>query len=280
MTRMTCVVARMLRVFLALLMAYVAHGADPAPPLYPFQNAVRPLSVDEGVALINELGYPGIGSVYPQDLAKYQAACEKAGLKVFSIYGGGKVHKDSYTFDPKISEAIALLKGTDAIVELNVQGGEEPQEAQAVALVQKIAAEAKAAGLKMILYPHAHHYIERVDHALRIAKASGCDNVGVAFNLCHFLKVQPQDDLVAALAAARDRLWSVSLCGADTEGKDWNTLIRPLDEGSFDQTKLLGCLKEQGYRGPIGLQCFNIRIAPREHLTRSYAAWKKLHAAQ
>ncbi len=276
MKRMTCVMAVMLRVWLILLMAFVSHGADTSPPLYPFQNSVRAMPVEEGVALLKELGYPGIGSVYPQDLAKYQVACEKVGLRVFSIYGGGKVHKNSYTFDPKMSEAIALLKGTDAIVELNVQGGEEPQEEQAVALVQKIAAEAKAAGLKMILYPHANHFIERVDHALRIAKASGCDNVGVAFNLCHFLKVQPSDDLEQTIAAAKDHLWSVSICGADRDGKDWSTLIRPLDEGSFDQAALLRLLKTQGYRGPVGLQCYSIAIPPRQHLTRSLAEWKLL----
>lgn len=268
----------MLRFFLACLTVLGLHAAESAPPLYPFQNSVRALPVDEGVALIKELGYPGIGSVYPQDLAKYQAACEKAGLKVFSIYCSAKVHKNGWTFDPVIRDAIARLKGTDAIVELNVQRGDDPQEGHAVTLVKHIAAEAKAAGLKVILYPHFNDYIERVDHALRIAKASGCDNVGVAFNLCHFLKVQPQDDLTATLAAAKDHLWTISLCGADADGKDWNTLIRPLDEGTFDQAKLLRSLKEQGYSGPIGLQCFGIRMAPREHLTRSWTAWKKLHA--
>lgn len=275
-----CVMLAMLRLFLACLMIFSTHAVESAPPLYPFQNSVRALSVDEGVAILKELGYPGIGSVYPQDLAKYQAACSKAGLKVFSIYCSAKVHKTGFTYDAKISAAIALLKGTDAIVELNVQRGEDPQEAHAIALVKQVAADAKAAGLKVILYPHANDFIERVDHALRIAKATGCDNVGVAFNLCHFLKIQPKDDLAETLSAAKDRLWSISLCGADADGKDWNTLIRPLDEGTFDQAKLLRLLREQGYRGPIGLQCYNIAIAPRDHLARSWAAWKKLHATE
>jgi len=275
MPRSGSVTVLMNRFLFCLMMLVGLAAAEPAP-LYPFQNSVRSLPAEEGVALLKELGYPGIGSVYPQDLAKYQAACDKAGLKVFSIYCSAKVHKNGWTFDPVILDAIARLKGTDAIVELNVQRGEDPQEGHAVTLVQHIAAKAKDAGLKVILYPHFNDQIERVDQALRIAKASACDNVGVAFNLCHFLKVQPQDDLAATLTAAKDYLWSVSICGADRDGKDWNTLIRPLDEGTFDQAKLLGLLKEQGYRGPIGLQCFNIRIAPREHLTRSLAAWKLL----
>ncbi len=267
-----------MRFFLLCLLILSSHFANSAPPLYPFQNSVRSLSVDEGVTLIKELGYPGIGSVYPQDLAAYQAACSKTGLKVFSIYCSAKVHSTGYTYDAKISKAIALLKGTDAIVELNVQRGDDPLEAHAIALVKQVAADAKAAGLRVILYPHTNDYIERIDHALRIAKATGCDNVGIAFNLCHFLKVQPKDNLTEIVCEAKDRLWSVSLCGADIDGNDWNTLIRPLDEGTFDQTKFLSLLRKQGYDGAIGLQCFGIRLAPRQHLSRSLHAWEKLHS--
>ena len=70
-----------------------------------------------------------------------------------------------------------------------------------------------------MLYPHDKFYIERLDHAVKIARATGCDNVGIAFNLCHFLKVQPNDDLATALNGAKDLIWSVSICGADAAGK-------------------------------------------------------------
>jgi sugar phosphate isomerase/epimerase len=275
-----CVRSVMFRYFFAFLMMVSLHAADAVPPLYPFQNSVRAMPAEDGVALLKELGYPGIGSVYPQDLAKYQAACEKNGLKVFSIYCTVKVHKTGFTYDAKIPAAIASLKGTDAIVELNIHRGDDPQEVHVLNLVKQVAADAKAAGLRVILYPHATDCVERVDQALRIAKASGCDNVGIAFNLCHFLKVQPGDDFAQTIAAAKDRLWSVSICGADRDGKDWTTLIRPLDEGSVDQSALLRLLKENGYHGPIGLQCYNIRLAPRDHLARSLAKWKSLQVKE
>lgn len=249
------------------------------PDFYPFQNGMKFKSAEEGVKLIKDLGYQGIGSVYPKDLAQFKAACEKEGLKMYSVYLGGKVNADNFNYGKDIDEAIAALKGTDALLELNVQRGKDPNDSQAIAMVKEIGEKAKAAGLKVVIYPHADFHIERVDHAVRIAKATGCDNVGVAFNLCHFLKVQPTDDLSKTLADAKPLLWSVSISGADTGGKDWNTLIRPLDEGTFDVSLLLKQLRENGYDRAIGLQCFNIRIDAKENLTRSAQAWKKNLAA-
>lgn len=257
----------------------LACAQEFAPAFYPFKNGMRFANAEEGVRVAKALGYPGIGSIHPGELAKYKTACDAAGMKVFSIYCSAKVNEKDFQYDAVVSEAIALLKGTDAIVELNVQRGKNSTDAAAVALVKDIADKAKAAGLKVALYPHANDHIERVDHAVRIAKASGCDNVGVAFNLCHFLKCQPDDDAAAALKAAQPLLWSVSVCGADKDGKDWKTLIRPLDEGTFDQVALLRALRDAGYKGPVGLQCFAIAIDPKENLTRSMQAWQKHLAA-
>jgi sugar phosphate isomerase/epimerase len=269
----------MLRNLIGIIFLVVPVLAKEAPAFYAFQNGMKFASVDEGVNFIKDLGYQGLGSVYPKELVKFKAACDKQGLKVFSIYAGGTVNADGFVYEKEVSEAITLLKGTDALVELNVQRGNDPNDAQAAAFVKEIASKAKEAGLKVVLYPHSAFYIERVDHALQIARATGCDNVGVAFNLCHFLKVQPTDDLSNVLELAKPLLWSVSLCGADTDGTDWTTLIRPLDEGSFDQVALLRSLREIGYKHPVGLQCFNIKIDPRQNLMRSMAAWKKHLAA-
>lgn len=250
-----------------------------APALYAFDNGVNFPTVPEGVHFLKEKGYGGVGSVHPGKLAAFRAACDEEGLPVRSVYVGGRVNGDGYELNDEVGEAITALKGTGAIVELNVQRGREPNDGQAVALVRDVADKAKAAGLRVVIYPHANFHIERVVHALEIARATGRDNVGVAFNLCHFLKVQPGDDLAALLKEAKPLLWSVSVCGADADGKDWNTLIRPLDEGSFDQAAFLRLLAETGYMGAVGLQCYNIRIPSREHLARSMDAWKKHLAA-
>jgi len=245
------------------------------PSIYAFQNGLGSLTPDEGARLLKKIGYAGIGSVYPKDANQYLAACKAEGLKIFSIYAGGKVDETAYRIDTHVREAIVSLRGTDALVELNLQRGDNPNDGQAVAMVREVADLAKKSGLKVVIYPHDKFYVENLDHAVRIAWASGRDNVGVTFNLCHFLKVQPKADLEAVLENAKPVLWSASVCGADADGKDWPTLIQPLDEGSFDQASLLQHLAKIEFKGPIGLQCFNIRIEPRQHLTRSYIAWQK-----
>ena len=62
--------------------------------------------------------------------------------------------------------------------------------------------------------------------------------------------------------------------GFNTYG--WEGYIQPLDRGSFDIGKLLGTLKELGYQGLIGLQCYGIGGDAREHLARSLTAWQML----
>lgn len=52
-----------------------------------------------------------------------------------------------------------------------------------------------------------------------------------------------------------------------------------LSEGTFDQAALLRGLREIGFDGAVGLQCFNIKIDPRQNLTRSMRAWRKHLAA-
>jgi hypothetical protein len=56
-------------------------------------------------------------------------------------------------------------------------------------------------------------------------------------------------------------------------------LIQPLDVGSYDQVTLLKHLREIGYEGNVGLQCYALKAPSKEHLRRSLAAWKELLAA-
>jgi sugar phosphate isomerase/epimerase len=250
-------------------------------PVYAFQNGVHFKTVKERVQVLKELGYDGIGSAkltqsdipLPQRLKLY----DEAGIKLCSFYIGGKLTKDGHTYPFEIKEAIKQLKGRDTVLELFVQGNKQSNnDDQAVAFVREIADQAKASGLRVVLYPHANFYIDRIGDAVRIARKSGRDNVGVMFNLCHFLKVEPGSDLRKAITDAAPLLWQVSINGAEQEGTSWGQLIQTLDRGDFDHRALLQMLDQVGFQGNIGFQCYAIRGDSRQNLKRSIDTWKKL----
>ena len=104
-------------------------------------------------------------------------------------------------------------------------------------------------------------------------------NVGVGFNLCHFLKLDDEKNLERRLKEAMPYLFAVSINGADggdTNRMGWDRLIQTLDRGSFDVGRVLKTLKQLGYTGPIGLQCYGIPGDNRENLKRSMKAWRDL----
>ena len=102
-------------------------------------------------------------------------------------------------------------------------------------------------------------------------------NVGLSFNLCHFLKSEDANNLQQSLEEALPWLECVSINGADagdTNTMGWNQLIQPLGAGSFDVASVVTLLTELGYTGPIGLQCYNVPGDPEENLESAIVVWK------
>jgi sugar phosphate isomerase/epimerase len=147
-----------------------------------------------------------------------------------------------------------------------------------VEIIREMSDLAKASGAQLLLYPHQKDWIERLEDSIRVADKVDRPNVGVMFNLCHWLRVDTSRDYQSLLRRALPRLWAVSINGADEFdlAPGWKHLIRPLDEGSFDVGALLKALTDMGYRGPIGLQCYGIGGDARDHLTRSMVKWQQL----
>jgi sugar phosphate isomerase/epimerase len=141
-----------------------------------------------------------------------------------------------------------------------------------------MASLAEESGSELLLYPHVDCWVERIEDSARVAEKVNRPNVGAMFNLCHWLRVDKERDYKRLLKAAMPKLKAVSINGADVrdEKPGWDHYIQPLDKGSFDLGALLRTLKELGYKGPIGLQCYGIGGDAREHLARSMAAWRKL----
>jgi sugar phosphate isomerase/epimerase len=235
--------------------------------------------------LLSKLGYAGIGYTGCNEIPAMLQALDARQLKMFSIYVALKVGPDGATYDPQLQQAIQQLSGRDTLIWLTVQGGQASSSAydeQAAAAVREIAELAAASNLRVAFYPHVGFYVATVQDALRLAQVVDRPNVGVSLNLCHFLKLDDEQNLEALIQTAMPRLFAVSINGTDrgdTKAMGWDRLIQTLDRGDFPVASFLQSLQKHGYRGPIGLQCYNIQGDPRENLERSMNAWKRYAAS-
>ena len=270
-----------------------AAGAQPSNEFFAMDTAmVKKLGTlleRSDVETLAALGYRGVAPV-AWDTATWDNLTRKLiplldenKLKLYAVYSSARVDRDAITIDPGIKQHVAALKGRGTIICLPVASKDfKPSDPagddMAVAAVREVADAAAAYGLSVSLYPHFGNLIQRVEDAVRIADKTGRANVGVTFNLCHWLRTDGPDSLGRVLKLAMPRLSLVTINGADRNGKDWGQLIQPLDRGDFDIAELLAELERLGYRGPIGLQGYDVAnhlgIEPVENLRRSMAAWQ------
>lgn len=288
--------AKLIKVFAALvacLLAQQGSGAEDAvpvrPPFFAFcmdTHDSQKRNLEQQAALLDELGYDGAGHLWLDNLEERLKTLDAHGLKLFQVYFQVNIAPDANPpYDPRLKEALPLLKGRDTSLALLMSGGapsDSAGDARAVTLVQEIADMAAESGVRVALYPHSGDWLERVEDALRIVQKTERPNVGVMFNLCHWLKVDDEKNLRPLLTSVMPHLFAVSIHGAGRAeeihaGK--GSWIQPLDSGSFDVRALLDTLHELGYQGPIGLQCYGIPGDARDHLTRSIAAWHQLTEA-
>jgi sugar phosphate isomerase/epimerase len=150
----------------------------------------------------------------------------------------------------------------------------------AVRALRELGDAAAEAGVRISIYNHVGNWTESLPFILEVVKEADHPQVGYNFNLCHWLKVDGERDWRPLLRGNASKLFCVTINGATVGAKDWtNGLIRPLDEGDFDNRQFLTVLDEIGYRGPIGLMCYGVPGDAREHLARSMKVWRQLHSA-
>jgi sugar phosphate isomerase/epimerase len=268
----------MKRILLFGFAAALAWAAE--PPLYVFDNGVGfgSLSIEEQAELTKTAGYAGIFYTGTKDIPGVLAAHRSRGLKLLGIYTGTNLSKPDATYDPGLPEAIRQLRGTGALIAFIVEGKGGPgADEVAVAVIRQVADMAAESGLKVALYPHFGFYAARVEDALRLREKAGRKNVGIVFNLCHWLRSGDEANMVPRLKEALPHTLMVSVNGADHEG-DWNRLIQTLDRGAFDVRGFLRTLQSTGYKGPFGLQCYNVKGDRKDNLDRSMRAWREINA--
>src|ERR1039458_8314934 len=92
-----------------------------------------------------------------------------------------------------VKEAAAALRGRDTLLWLYVTDNrgtplDTNDDAVAVQALREISGSAEDAGLRVALYPHAGFFVQRVEDAVRLAEKVNRKNLGVTFNLCHWLR--------------------------------------------------------------------------------------------
>jgi sugar phosphate isomerase/epimerase len=277
------------------LAAPALAGGPPPNEFFAMDTAmVRKLGTLLGrpdVEALAALGYRGVGPIATNETMWRHLTTEllpmldEKGLKLYAVYSSLRVDRAGPVIDPGIEQNLAALKGRGTIIWLPVTSKDfKPSDPEAddiaVAAIRQVADAAAKYGLSISLYPHYGSLVERVADAVRIADKTGRKNVGVTFNLCHWLRTDGPNTMESVLKLALPRLTLVTINGADREGKDWGSLIQPLDQGDFNVAALLTELRRLGYRGPIGLQGYDVanhfHLEPGDNLRRSMAAWKKL----
>ncbi len=273
-----------------LAMPWRASAVEP-PAKVPGVHEFFPFCIDwhdsrkrtfaEQASMLKELGYPGVGHIWLDRVAERIRSLDDAGLKLYQITMTVDLTPGQPAYDPRLKEVLNLVKGRHVQFDLLV-GGMKPSDPagdeRAVTILREMSDLALDSGAELLLYPHLGDWIERIEDAVRVAEKVDRPNVGVMFNLCHWLRVDASRDYAPLIRRAMPRLRAVSINGADQQDSQpgWDHLIQPLDRGDFDIARFLRTLDELGYDGPIGLQCYGIGGDAREHLQRSMAAWRRL----
>jgi sugar phosphate isomerase/epimerase len=247
-----------------------------------FKN--RPANEHEMAKLLKSVGYDGLEGFGDQNFVGLRKTLEGQGLRMPVIYAplNFEVNRNSEkpSFD-EIKEIIkAATKGTVVYFHLHsdsYKNDKEKGDQVVAAMLRELSGFAAGYGVKLGVYPHVTLYCETLEHSVKLAKMVDRKNYGAVLNLCHLLKVEGSSGIEDKIKMFTPWLVAVNICGADegdTRQMGWERLIQPLGQGSFDTYRLVKLLLDNGYRGPIGLQCYNLKGDAAETLTKSLQTWK------
>lgn len=268
-------------IFLATLS--VATAAGPTNSFFPFcidWHDSKKRGFEEQATMLKELGYDGVGHIFLEKVDARLKTLDEAGLRLFQITMRVNLTNDP-PYEKGFKEVLALVKGRQVQFCLLVTGAKPSDPAadpRGVEVLREMSDLARDSGAQLLLYPHVNDWIERVEDSIRVAEKVNRPNVGAMFNLCHWLRADKSRDYQRLLKQTMPRLWAVSINGADEfdDQPGWKRYIQPLGKGNFDIPGLLRTLRDLGYTGPVGLQCYGIPGDAREHLAQSIAAWRKM----
>ncbi|HUT91150.1 MAG TPA: TIM barrel protein [Thermoguttaceae bacterium] len=272
--------------YLALpAVAFGQSAGEPKNPLFAFcmdTHDAKKRTLAQQAEMLEELGFDGAGHVGLDNVAERVRTLDEAGLKLFLIGLRVNLAAKDRPYLAQVKEVLPPLKGRNVAMYVTLVGmkpGDPAGEPVAVPLLRELADLARESGVDVVLYPHTGDWLVRMDHAVQLAEKVDRPNLGVIFNLCHFLRNEDPATLDAVLESARPHLFLVSINGAEPEAKSepgWAKLIEPLDQGTLDTYGLLKTLEKLDYTGPVALMCYGIGGDAKDHLAGSIAEWRRL----
>jgi sugar phosphate isomerase/epimerase len=257
-------------------------------PFFVFDNglgATNLTTIEAKLDLVKEVGFDGLSwrTDSPERVKEVLEGARQRGLKLFVIYADLQLKDGKVVYDPHLKEIIVLCRGTDTMIWPTMSSTQfKPSDPAgddiAVAGLREFADLCASNGLRVAIYPHVGCWVHRVQDALRVIKKVDRRNVGLTFNLCHALMDGAEDRIPGLLDEVAPYLFVATINGADSHPSKptWAQLIQPLDKGDYDVSIVLKKLNMLGFKGPIGLQCFNIPGDPKVLLPKSMAAWRRL----
>lgn len=270
-----------------------SQAATSAPAVKPSEvPAFFPFCIDwhdskkrdftQQAQMLKELGYDGVGHIWLDKVDERIRSLDAVGLKLYQITISVDIAPGKQAYDPRLKEVLGLVKdrGVQFAMLMNGMKPSDPAgDERAVQIIREISDLGKGSGAQFLLYPHCDNWMETIEDCIRVADKVDRPDVGVMFNLCHWLKVCKDRDYETRIKKAMPRLMAVSINGADEQdsGTGWAKYIQPLGRGNFDMARFLATLRKAGFHGPIGLQCYGIGGDTREHLQESMATWRKLN---
>ncbi len=262
---------------------------------FAFHNIIRGDSIyntfDKQVELIKNAGFDAIEINQIDSFEGMKAALDKYQFKGAYFYV--KIKLEQPYLDQRLEKYIQQLKGTKTIIAPYVVSESKkfsPSSHNAdtlvIRLIKQIGKWSKNSDLQVAIYPHLGFYVERTDQALALVKEINMKNVGLSFNLCHWLATTSSNErleLKQHLKTLFPYLKMISISGANdlvTKQKNiWDDYILPLGQGSFDTFNLVKFMvKDLKYKNPIGVQCYNIKGSKTVLINSTIQAWNARNA--
>jgi len=247
-----------------------------------FENT--PETAFEKARLLKTIGFDGLEGFGYKDFFELKNALDKEGLKMPVNYVALQFEADEKLNDSSAYEIKEMIKASakGAIIYFplhsnSFKDNKEAGDKVIASILRELSAYSATYGVKLCVYPHVNTYCETVAHSVKLAGMVDRKNYGAAMNLCHLLKVEGSEGIDTKIKEFVPYLFAVNICGADdgdTKQFGWDRLIQPLGQGSFDTYRFVKLLIDNGYSGPIGLQCYNLKGDIVETLTKSMQTWE------